>query len=147
MSRQTYRVILWGLAALYICWSALVGFWATAIDAPISDIIANALNALYAAGIPRFITYPVVEVLANVGFFVPIGALLSALLARRFSLVALTASVAFSGVIELGQLLFLPGRYASFGDIAANSLGAAIGVATVMAVRVAVQRRRILHRS
>jgi len=139
--------MLWGLAVFYIGWSTLVGFWATAVDVPVSALVSNALRAMYAVGVPEFINYYLVEFLANVAFFVPIGALLTALLPRRLCWAALVGSALFSLAIELGQLLFLPGRYASLGDVSANSIGGAIGVATIVALRLAVNRRRTVHQS
>ena len=69
----------------------------------------------------------VIDVLANIAMFVPLG--VAAALgwpSRRWWLVALLSVV--SGLIELTQLLFIPSRSAQLSDWIANSLGAALGV-------------------
>jgi hypothetical protein len=79
----------------------------------------------------------VVEAVANVAMFVPLGALLPA--ATRIGPGrAVPVGAALSILIELVQLAFLPHRVATLGDVLMNTLGAAVGAA----LHVAIRRRR-----
>lgn len=64
----------------------------------------------------------------NLVLFAPLGALLAH--RRRSAVAALLAGMAFSLAIELLQLV-VPGRYATFGDVVWNGLGAAAGALAV----------------
>lgn len=76
---------------------------------------------------PTFLTFDTVEWLSNVLMFVPIGVFFAGavLPGRRFWMVPVAAVV--SGAVETAQL-FLPGRVPSMTDLAANTVGAALGV-------------------
>jgi glycopeptide antibiotics resistance protein len=76
----------------------------------------------------------VVEAVANVVMFVPLGVLLPA--ATRLRPVrAVPVGAALSVLIELTQLAFLPHRVATVGDVLMNTLGAAVGAALLVAGR------------
>lgn len=66
------------------------------------------------------------EAAANVALFVPLGVMFPALF-RRWRWWTVPVGMATSVIIEGTQLVFLPWRSPSFGDIAANSVGAVIG--------------------
>jgi hypothetical protein len=68
-----------------------------------------------------------VSAILNILLFVPlgIGLALSGLPAKR----AVIASVALSALIETAQLLVIPGRYSTIGDVLTNSLGGTLGFA------------------
>jgi VanZ family protein len=124
---RTRRVLaLTGIAYGVIC--LLIGFWPTPVDRPIDGLLARVLGFLHAHGVPQFIGYSLVEFWANVALFVPVGAVLAALAPRRLWWAPLVLGVELSAVIELIQFDLLPARVASVGDVAANSLGTAIGV-------------------
>ncbi|MHB1489959.1 MAG: VanZ family protein [Cellulomonas sp.] len=109
------------------------------------------LDTIRGVGIPM--TMPVLEALANVGMFVPIGMLLvpgwSAWLTRRgrttasaparttaaaiFVRTALTG-MALTIVIETVQLA-IPGRYSTVQDVVMNTLGGAVGGGAALLVR------------
>lgn len=78
-------------------------------------------------------TWP--DIIANILFFVPCGLILAArLLAGRLTFLsagtlATAGGCLLSVTVELGQL-FLPGRWAQWSDIAANS-GGALGGALI----------------
>ena len=88
-----------------------------------------------------FVDYSALEVAANVLFFVPLGVLVAAMLPRRIWWLSVVIGVAFSVCIEVGQLLFLPGRFASWDDILANSVGTAVGAVIVLIARALARSR------
>jgi glycopeptide antibiotics resistance protein len=134
MRTRRTRIIVAILGGLYLAACLAVGFWPTPADRPLGGVVAGML-ALRETGVPDAVGYGTLEALANVAFFVPVGALLAAVFPRRLLWVALLLAMALSGLIELGQLLLLPARFASWGDIIANSIGGAMGAAAVAAAR------------
>ena len=112
-------------------------------DRPLVSRLSAAAAVLWAVGLLRLTLHGVssgdgaaswvlvgseaalADVAANVIAFVPLGALLFAAGApmRRAMLLTIT----LSAVIELGQGLGVPGRYAALSDVIANSAGGALG--------------------
>jgi hypothetical protein len=92
------------------------------------------LTAAYLA-FAMAVDYHVVEFSANIWFFVPIGALFGMLFPIRRWWAAFLCGAAFSGSIEIGLLLSLPARYASWLDLEANSLGTLAGLTAVVVAR------------
>ena len=135
MSRRSVRVALWWASALYLAWALAIGLWPDPVDRPLGAAIFRTLNFLHAHGLPQAVDYGVVEFAANVWFFIPVGLLCAALLPRRLWWGALLSGLALSSLIELGQLLTSPGRYASWGDIIANTIGTTLGVLVVVGIR------------
>jgi VanZ family protein len=111
---------------------ALVVGWPTPVDtnarAPLSELFAT----LYGFGVPAWFDYAFLEKSANVAMFVPFGVLLTGMDRRRWWWGVL-GPAAVSGVAELAQHLLLPDRFATWTDVAANSAGAAVGVAMTCA--------------
>ena len=72
-------------------------------------------------------SYGTVDVILNIVLFIPlgIGLALTGVSERR----ALLAMCALSAMIETAQLLFIPGRDATFRDVLTNTLGGAVGLA------------------
>lgn len=132
-------------AVLYLAVVLFVVFWPVPVDRPVEGSLARVLAWLHGRGVPGWFDYGLVEWLANVAMFVPWGAFGAVVLApRRWWLVALAALLA-SCTIETAQLVLLTARFASLADIAANTLGAILGVllcaATFPAVVSSVRRR------
>lgn len=127
----------WLLAAtvVYLAGALVVGFWPTPVDRDLRGLIARALGVLHRGGLPNGYGYDALEFSANIAFFVPIGVLLCLVFARRLWLLAILCGALLSGVIELGQLLFLSARFASWQDVEANTIGTAIGVTIVLIAR------------
>lgn len=75
-----------------------------------------------------------VDAVLNVLLFAPLGAglALSGISWRRAVLTAFALSI----TVEMAQLLFIPGRDATLGDVVTNTLGATLGVALVGGHRV-----------
>lgn len=126
--RHLYKHRLWQiiLAAMVIP-LALVAFWPTPVDQPVSGQLASVLNFLHHRGFPRWFNYNFVEASANIALFIPVGfvAALAFPTKRWWQLGAFGMLV--SGCIELGQLLFLHSRFASPSDVMTNTSGAVIG--------------------
>jgi glycopeptide antibiotics resistance protein len=130
-SRTTIVVI----GVVYLGIALAIGFWPSPVDRPVDAQLSSLLALLHSLGLPRQIDYNAVEFSANIVFFIPAGAVAAALLARHRWWMAVLLGACFSGTIELGQLLLLPARFASWNDILANTLGAALGAAAVSLVR------------
>ena len=111
--------------AIYALALAAIAFWPVPVDSGMGGL----LGAISAA-VP-WLSYTVIESVANVLMFVPLGVLLAAALPRRRTLVAPIALVV-TVLIELSQALFLDQRTPSLGDIIANLAGAVIGLGIVV---------------
>ena len=98
------------------------------------------LARAHRAGLPRWITYELVESGANVVMFVPLGLFGALALPAGRRWLAVPALVLLTVGIELTQAAGLPGRYASVADVLANALGAVLGYLVALLVR------RLLHR-
>lgn len=78
--------------------------------------------------------YAWLERAANVLMFAPLAALATYLVGIRRWWIVLGGCVVLSALIELSQLLFLPGRTASIGDVLSNSFGAVVGITIIALV-------------
>ncbi|MGN7147491.1 VanZ family protein [Arthrobacter sp. SAFR-179] len=119
---------------------ALVAYWPSPVDQPISGQLTAVLHFLHGHGIPGWFNYQFVEAVANVVLFVPVGFVgaLSFSEQRWWQIGAF--GLLISGCIELGQLLFLHDRFASPSDIVTNTSGAIIG-ALLATLAVQTQKR------
>lgn len=93
-------------------------------------VLARALEAVEALGIPFEVGYTVVEFTANIALFVPFGVLLGLLAPRWPAVLVIASGFALSAGIEFTQTM-LPTRYSTVSDVIANSLGTAIGFAVL----------------
>lgn len=106
---------------------ALIAFWPTPVDKPMQGLLADTLMFLHSHGVPRWLNYGFIEAAANIALFVPLGTV-CALAFPKFHWWRIGGvGFLFSMGIELGQLLFLSGRFASPLDVIANTAGAVIG--------------------
>jgi glycopeptide antibiotics resistance protein len=139
------RLATWLALAITVAAIFVITFWPTPVDAEAHDGLQKALTTLHEAGVPKAVDYNFVEVSSNGIMFLPLGALIAMLLPLRRWWIAVLAGCATSALIELIQLLFLPHRFASVTDIAANTTGALVGAAVVTAIRSysALSHRRI----
>jgi VanZ family protein len=129
------RLANWLALAMTAIAIFVITFWPTPVDAQAHDGLQKALTTLHEAGVPKAVDYNFVEVSSNGIMFLPLGALLAMLLPLRRWWIAVLVGCATSGLIELIQLVFLPHRFASVTDIAANTTGALVGAAAVAAIR------------
>ncbi|MDQ0731119.1 VanZ family protein [Arthrobacter sp. B1I2] len=119
---------------------ALIAFWPSPVDQPVSGQLSVVLQFLHRHGIPWWFNYQFVEAAANVLLFIPVGFVGSlAFPAKRWWQIG-AFGLLISGCIELGQLLFLHERFASPSDIVTNTSGAVIG-ALLAALAAQTQKR------
>ena len=116
-----------GLFVAYLVALALIAFWPTPVDRDAHDYLLALIDLLQRNGAPGWMRYDVIEFSANILLFAPVGLILVILAgARRWWLAVLAGFVA-SCTIELGQLVFLPERFATVNDIIANTAGTFVG--------------------
>ena len=126
--------VLAGVGALCLAGVLVVGYLPSRVDGGLEPGVRRLLAWLQGLGAPEWVNYDFIDFLANIGFFVPIG-LVGALLLGRMRWLAIPLGAALSGALELGQALFLPERYASWSDVLANTVGAALGTLIAAAAR------------
>lgn len=123
---------------------ALIVLWPSPVDSDSKGMLLRALMWLHGHGLPGFIGYDEVEFAANALMFAPLGALGAVVLGPRRWWIAIFAGPALSVLIESIQAVALPGRFATVGDVAANSLGCLLGA---LLGRAAIARLRELPRT
>src|SRR5665647_2596084 len=128
--QRVLRITLLG----YIAAVLLITQWPDPPDPGSLGWLQRALAWLHDNGLPGVVDVLVVEALANVVMFVPLGLLLP-LATRTRAWLAVPAGAGFAALIELSQLTFLPHRVASVQDVVMNTLGAALGAAVLLATR------------
>lgn len=117
---------MWALGA-YVLGLGLIALWPVPVDQGTSDLLMRALRKLHRWGVPASFDYGVVELAANVILFLPLGALVARILGARLWWGGIAVGFVVSVLIELAQLAFLPARFPSVADVAANTFGAMIG--------------------
>jgi glycopeptide antibiotics resistance protein len=120
------------LALAYLAALALIAFWPTPVDRGLNGSISSVVLWLHAHGVPAWLDYESIEFGANIALFVPVGLLVALLTGTRHWWIGTLIGTLISCTIELGQLVFLPERFATVNDVIANSLGALLG--TLIAV-------------
>ncbi|GEK21479.1 VanZ family protein [Cellulomonas xylanilytica] len=140
MRRQLRR---WVVALLAVCCVAalviVLSPWP--LQRVSGGVTYHAIAALHERGVPSQVDYGLMEFLANIALFVPLGALGVVVLGPRRWWAVLAVSAALSITVELVQAVALPHRTASGWDVLANTVGAAVGLGLVAAVRRARSRR------
>jgi hypothetical protein len=139
--RRTWLVVA---AVVYAAFLAVVLFWPVHVDGEGGFLRADpALDILARLRVPQWARYLLVESASNVVLFVPLGALWAAWAPERRIRRVLTAS-ALAAVISLCaetvQRMMLPDRTFDLRDVAANTVGAALGAIAVVTIA-AVSRR------
>ncbi len=128
-------------ATVYLLVVAFIVFWPVPVDRPAQDTLPRLLESWHAAGVPLWVNYQLIELLANVIMFVPWGVLGTLLLARRWWWIVPFSGLLVSATVESAQYVFLPARYASTVDIVANTAGAVLGFAGTALVIFCVRHR------
>jgi VanZ family protein len=106
---------------------AFVAYWPSPVDQPVQGQLSGFLGFLHSRGIPGWFNYQFVEASANVALFVPLGAVAALAFAEKRWWQTGAFGLIVSGIMELGQLLFLHNRFASPLDLVTNIGGAVIG--------------------
>ncbi|MEV7828507.1 VanZ family protein [Microbacterium enclense] len=102
-------------------------------DADTASVLDAVVRALRSWPPTGWVTLDLVEFVANVALFVPLGMLVIAWRGRWWH--GILIAVVVSAAIETIQLLFLPTRVADVRDLVANTAGATLGVALALRVR------------
>ena len=117
------------LMLVYLVALALIAFWPVPVDRDAHEWLLALIDWVQVHGAPGWVRYDLVEFVANIALFVPVGLFVMVVTGGgRYWLVVL-AGFAASCTIELGQLIFLPNRFATVSDVIANTVGAAVGAA------------------
>lgn len=124
----------------------LIAFWPTPVDRPAAGFLAKLVTWFGNHGL-GFLTYDMIESLANVLLFIPAGLLLVVLLGVHWWWLSILSGMAASVLIELGQNYFLDERYATIDDVYANTVGTVLGtligvIALLIARGIDVTRHR-----
>jgi len=123
--RNRTRLVGGVLLVIYLAFAAAVVLWPQRVDGDPLQVY-RVLYDLYDRGLPRWLTYNVVQFVANVVLTAPIGFFLAMMLPRHLWWVAAAACAAVFAAVE-GAQLFLPARVPSLLDLLANSLGGFLG--------------------
>lgn len=131
------------LLIFYTIFIGLVTLTPRQLDTSPGSFIGRLLNFLASHRMTQWLTYERVEMLANVGMFVPFGLLLALHLGRkRWWWWGWLIGSAFSGVIEGVQgTVFTQTRFATLSDFITNTIGAGIGAGLALLIMVAFPPR------
>jgi glycopeptide antibiotics resistance protein len=130
-------------AALLLAYVTLIGLITLtpeSVDRGVYPRLMRGVLFLQHHGLPGF-RYSMIEEVANVGLFVPLGMLGVLAFGTPRWWLAVLAGTALSASVELAQALFLPARVASVTDVAANGAGALVGATTAVVIAARTRRR------
>jgi len=127
--------------ALYLWWVASITLGSSPYGASGEGLLSQGLDFAAGHSATAWLTFGVVERLANVALFVPLGFLGALAFPRRFWVVPFLLCVSLSCGIETFQGAFLPTRVEDFHDVISNGLGALVGALAVTVVRMLVSSR------
>ena len=120
-------------------------FWVVFVPAReagrVTGLVVSIAQLLGVVGIPFEPAYVVLEFLANIALFVPLGALLALASARLPRWAIIATGFVTSVVIELVQLA-LPSRFSTVSDVVANTLGTGFGLLLIAAASATVAKQR-----
>ncbi|MFE4228308.1 VanZ family protein [Arthrobacter sp. NPDC056886] len=125
------RAAMWALGA-YLLGLGLIALWPVPVDQGASDFLTRSLRQLHRWGVPPWFNYSAVEMASNVILFLPLGALVSRILGPRLWWGGVAVGFLLSVLVELAQLVFLPARFPSVVDVAANTVGALLGALSAL---------------
>jgi VanZ family protein len=132
------------LSLVTLAYLAFVG-WVTLTpeaDAPTqSDLVLRVLDRLQGYDRLSWLTYDRAEYLANVALFIPVGLFLLLLFGTRLWWLAVAAALMMTSLIETAQRA-IPGRVSDERDVAANTMGAVVGVAVGLVLTFPATLRR-----
>lgn len=119
----------------------VVGYWTTPVEGVVRDDLKRTIAWIASHGWD-FVTYSLLDFVANVLWFVPFAALAVMALGTRSAPFVLVGCATVSVAIELGQAYLLPARVGTPTDVLANVLGSVAGIALGVLVRTFAERRR-----
>lgn len=106
-----------------------------------SDLAMRVLARLQRYEELSWLTYSRAEYLANVALFVPVGLFLLLLFGTRYWWLAAAAAITLTAAIETAQRT-IPGRVPDERDIAANTMGAVVGIVVGVVLTLPATLRR-----
>ena len=127
--------------AAYLALLIVVTMSPTPIDQGYESAIDRLLAVLHRNGVPNWFGYNKLEFSANVAMFIPIGFLAALAMPSRLWWIALFLCPALSAAIEFTQGALLEARFSTLSDVAANSLGALVGIIGALILRALVHHR------
>jgi len=133
--RRGARAVLAGATVAYLGFVAWLTLTPQPYDPDAIPLLDRVLALLQGFPPTAWITFEVVEFSANVALFVPLAVLLLLLLGPRRRWLVLALAVVLTCSIELAQAAWLPTRVSDPRDVVANTAGAALGIALVLAAR------------
>lgn len=144
MSTTNHKVAVI-LAVAYFATLAAIVFWPSPVDKPADETLLAVIAWLRGHGFPKWLVdYPTIESAANVALFIPFGAIVTLRLHSKLWWLCVPLAAAASAAIEWVQGKFLPERFASVGDILANTVGALLGALLVLVIW-ALRRRPLFE--
>ncbi|WP_235350153.1 VanZ family protein [Brevibacterium sp. UCMA 11752] len=130
---------------LLILYTVFIGFMTLTpyqLDVSPGGPIGRLLQFFADHQVTSWLTYTLVEKLANVAMFVPFGFLLALHMGRRRWWVGAAAGAAFTCLIEGAQVTLLsPTRYGTISDLVTNTLGAVIGAVLALVLMILLPPR------
>jgi VanZ family protein len=107
----------------------------------VARVVDRLLATFHSRGLFTSVHFLDLEFFGNILMFVPLGVFAALLVSRKAWWVLLFMGTAFSGLIELYQATFLPGRFPELRDVISNTAGFLIGAAFSIALRLLVSYR------
>jgi glycopeptide antibiotics resistance protein len=139
--RLRYALLGIFLACLGI--TLTVTLWPYPLETPLLHLILDLVESTKTISFPPRVVIGVIDISANVVLFLPLGALLAALLRRSLWWCGPAFALVLSVLIELTQFIALPDRTGTILDVVSNTCGALIGALLVLVIRSArVHARR-----
>lgn len=130
---------------LLILYTVFIGFMTLTpyqLDVSPAGPIGRLLQFFADHQMTSWLTYTLVEKLANVAMFVPFGFLIALHKGRRRWWVGWVAGAVFTCLIEGTQATLLsPTRYATISDLITNTLGAGIGAVLALVLMILLPSR------
>lgn len=130
---------------LLIFYTLFIGFMTLTpmqLDVSPAGPIGRLLQFFADHQVTSWLTYALVEKLANVAMFVPFGLLVALHMGRRRWWIGWAVGAAFTLLIEGTQATLLsPTRYGTISDLITNTLGAGIGAVLALVLMVLLPSR------
>lgn len=136
------RIVAFAILALYLSAVVAVGLYPQRIDAGLKRQVVETIAWLTNHGFV-YANYGLLDAVANVIWFVPIGLLMSLAFGHRLWFLSLLAAFTLSASIEYVQATMLPARVGTVSDVVANTIGATFGILIAIAITQALQIRRM----
>jgi len=124
------------MAVAYAIALALIGLWSTPVDSKLDVVeFGPAAWMIDQLDLTPYDGYRLIEFSANIVLFIPAGVLAMLIVPRLRWWQAAVLGLAASTLIEVLQQVLRPARFATFEDVAANTIGATVGAVIVASVR------------